>query len=168
MLFLTSVRRKELNEILMELTTLFCLIDDFCADFEAEYYKHLMDDGKIKRVWKSRLSLSEVMTIIIQFQRSGYRTFKHYYQRPVSVYLRWAFPQLVSYHRLWNWWLRPWYLYLPIFGAEKANAPAFLLSTPGRLPSVIVEEFPPILSGLKRLNGVRTRLVLWFQTSSHR
>ena len=83
----------------MELTTLFCQIDDFCADFEAEYYKHLIDDGKIKRVRKSRLSLSEVMTIIIQFQRSGYRTFKHYYQRPVSVYLRWAFPQLVSYHR---------------------------------------------------------------------
>jgi len=83
----------------MELTTLFCQIDDFCADFEAEYYKHLMDDGKIKRMRKSRLSLSEVMTIIIQFQRSGYRTFKHYYQRHVSVYLRWAFPQLVSYHR---------------------------------------------------------------------
>ena len=64
----------------MELTTLFCQIDDFCADFEAEYYKHLMDDGKIKRVRKSRLSLSEVMTIIIQFQRSGYRTFKHYFK----------------------------------------------------------------------------------------
>ena len=109
----------------MELTTLFCQIDDFCADFEAEYYKHLMDDGKIKRVRKSRLSLSEVMTIIIQFQRSGYRTFKHYYQRPVSVYLRWA----------------------------------FLLSTPCRLPSAIIEEFPPIVFLLKRLNGGRTRLV---------
>ena len=83
----------------MELTTLFGQIDDFWADFEAQYYQHLMADGRIKRVRKSRLSLSEVMTIIIQFQRSGYRTFKHYYQRHVGVYLRWAFPQLVSYHR---------------------------------------------------------------------
>jgi len=81
----------------MELTTLFGQIDDFWADFEAQYYQHLMADGRIKRVRKSRLSLSEVMTIIIQVQRSAYRTF--YYQRHVGVYLRWAFPQLVSYHR---------------------------------------------------------------------
>ncbi|HIA69118.1 TPA: hypothetical protein EYN98_24385 [Candidatus Poribacteria bacterium] len=59
----------------MELTTLFGQIDDFWADFEAQYYQHLMADGRIKRVRKSRLSLSEVMTIIIQVQRSAYRTF---------------------------------------------------------------------------------------------
>ena len=58
----------------MELTTLFGQIDDFWADFEAQYYQHLMADGRIKRVRKSRLSLSEVMTIIIQVQRSAYRT----------------------------------------------------------------------------------------------
>jgi len=62
-------------------------------------YRHLIDDGKIKRVRKSTLSQSEVMTIIIEFQRSGYRTFKHYYQRHVCMYLRWAFPQVVSYNR---------------------------------------------------------------------
>ena len=83
----------------MELTTLFCDIDDFCSDFLPEYHRHLIDDGKIKRVRKSTLSQSEVMTIIIEFQRSGYRTFKHYYQRHVCMYLRWAFPQVVSYNR---------------------------------------------------------------------
>mgnify|MGYP000011694123 CR=1 FL=1 len=83
----------------MGLTTLFCNIDDFCGDFLPEYHKHLIDDGKIKRVRKSTLSQSEVMTIIIEFQRSGYRTFKHYYQRHVCVHLRWAFPQVVSYNR---------------------------------------------------------------------
>ncbi len=83
----------------MGLTTLFCEIDDFCQDFEPEYRKHLLDNGKIKRVRKSTLSQSEVMTIIIEFQRSGYRTFKHYYQRHVCVHLRWAFPQVVSYNR---------------------------------------------------------------------
>ena len=83
----------------MGLTTRFCEIDDFCQDFEPEYNRHLIDDGKIKRVRKRTLSLSEVMTIIIEFQRSGYRTFKHYYQKHVCLYLRWAFPQLVSYNR---------------------------------------------------------------------
>ena len=83
----------------MELTTLFCDINDFCSDFLPEYHRHLIDDGKIKRVRKSTLSQSEVMTIIIEFQRSGYRTFKHYYQRHVCMYLRWAFPQVVSYNR---------------------------------------------------------------------
>ena len=43
------------------------------------------------------MSLSQVMAIIIQFQPSAYRAFKHYYHRPVGVYLRWVFPQLVSY-----------------------------------------------------------------------
>ena len=141
----------------MELTTLFCQIDDFCADFEAEYYKHLIDDGKIKRVRKSRLSLSEVMTIIIQFQRSGYRTFKHYYQRPVSVYLRWAFPQLVSYHR-----------FVELMAEALVPLCAYLWSRKGQcsgisfidsMPIAIIEEFPPIVFLLKRLNGGRTRLV---------
>jgi hypothetical protein len=40
-----------------------------------------------------------VMTIAVSFHQSGYRTFKHYYQRYVSVHLRWAFPRLVSYNR---------------------------------------------------------------------
>ena len=39
------------------------------------------------------------MTILINFHQSNYRTFKDYYQRHVCVYLRWAFPTLVSYNR---------------------------------------------------------------------
>ena len=43
----------------MGLTTLFCEIDDFCRDFEPEYRKHLIDDGKLKRVRKSTLIFSQ-------------------------------------------------------------------------------------------------------------
>jgi hypothetical protein len=39
------------------------------------------------------------MTILIGFHQSNYRTFKDYYQRHVGTYLRWAFPNLVSYTR---------------------------------------------------------------------
>ena len=46
-----------------------------------------------------KLHPSEVMTILIAFHQSGYRTFKHFYQRHVCVYYRAEFPNLVSYSR---------------------------------------------------------------------
>jgi hypothetical protein len=67
--------------------------------FELAYNKRLLEDGTRKRMRKSTLCLSEVMTIIIWFHRSGYRTFKDYYTKEVSTHLRWAFPDLVSYNR---------------------------------------------------------------------
>jgi len=83
----------------MEIHTLFCEIHDFCIEFEPKMNRHLIADGKRKRLRKSTLALSEVMTIIVAFHHSGYRTFKHYYQRHVCQHLCWAFPALVSYNR---------------------------------------------------------------------
>ena len=39
------------------------------------------------------------MTILVNFHHGGYRSFKHYYQKHVCRYLRWAFPKLVRYNR---------------------------------------------------------------------
>ena len=65
---------------------------------------------------KAKLYPSEVMAIIIYFQMSNYRTFKHYYQKHVCRYWRSEFPHLVSYNRFVE--LMPqvliplcWYLY---------------------------------------------------------
>ncbi len=58
----------------MEIHTLFCEIDDFCIEFEPLMNQHLIADGKIKRLRKHTLHLSEVMTIIVEFHRSNYRT----------------------------------------------------------------------------------------------
>jgi len=79
--------------------SLFCDVDDFCKEFEPILKEGLLNDGKIKRIRKSKLSLSEVMTIIILFHRSNYRTFKHYYINHVMIYLKGDFPELVSYNR---------------------------------------------------------------------
>ncbi len=46
-----------------------------------------------------RLSLSEILTIIIHFHQSNYRTFKHYYLEYVCQHLQDEFPKLVSYNR---------------------------------------------------------------------
>ena len=39
------------------------------------------------------------MTILILFHQSDYRTLKAFYEKHVRCYLRWAFPNLVSYNR---------------------------------------------------------------------
>jgi hypothetical protein len=82
-----------------DIIALFCDVDDFCLAFEPEYNKRLLEDGTRKRIRKGTLCLSEVMTIIINFHRSGYRTFKDYYLKEVCIHLRWAFPDLVEYNR---------------------------------------------------------------------
>ena len=81
------------------LDELFCDVDDFCLSFEPDWYKHLMSSGSIRRIRSNQLSLSEIMTILIAFQTSGYRNFKLYYLNLVSCYWRKAFPNLVSYSR---------------------------------------------------------------------
>ena len=83
----------------MSLLDLFCDVDDFCQEFEPKWEEYQLDTGLRKRRRKSRLSLSEIMTIVIHFHQSGYRTFKAYYTRHVQVHLRKEFPKLVSYSR---------------------------------------------------------------------
>ena len=83
----------------MEIVALFCDIDDFCLQFESLWQQHLIREGRRWRWRESRLCLSEVMTIVVSFHQSGYRTFKDYFLRYVTPYLRWAFPQIVSYTR---------------------------------------------------------------------
>jgi hypothetical protein len=81
------------------LVDIFCEIDDFCKSFEKQWIKQLISDGKIKRLAQSTLSMSEVMTIVVWFHRSGYRTFKWYYKNYVCNQLKGEFPNLVSYSR---------------------------------------------------------------------
>ncbi|CAK0779573.1 transposase [Gammaproteobacteria bacterium] len=47
----------------------------------------------------SVLVMSEIMTIIVAFHMSNYRTFKHFYINFVQKYWKDAFPNLVSYYR---------------------------------------------------------------------
>jgi Transposase DDE domain len=81
------------------LLNIFCDIDDFCKPMEKEWTKQLLSDGKIKRITKSSLSMSEIMTIVVWFHISGYRTFKWYYINHVCKELKREFPHLVSYNR---------------------------------------------------------------------
>jgi hypothetical protein len=83
----------------MILTKLFVEIDDFMKIYEPEMKKGMIGDGSVKRTRDGQLTLSEVMSIIVYFHMSGYRNFKDYYLKHVSVYLKDAFPTLISYNR---------------------------------------------------------------------
>jgi len=83
----------------MSLIETFCDVDDFCQDFEPRWKSFQLRSGLCQRDRKANLSLSEIMTIMIHFHQSGYRTFKDYYEKHVRKYLSAEFPKLVSYNR---------------------------------------------------------------------
>ena len=58
------------------LDAIYVDVDDFCLLFEPQWLKHLIESGEKQRIKPSRLSSSEVMTILIAFHQSGYRDFK--------------------------------------------------------------------------------------------
>ena len=55
--------------------------------------------GKRSYHRSGKLSVPEIMTIMILFHNSGYRCLKHFYLNEVCVNLRHLFPQVVSYNR---------------------------------------------------------------------
>jgi hypothetical protein len=81
------------------LVELFVTVDDFWHIFRPAWHKHLLSSGERQRIRSSRLSESEIMTIVILFHQSQYRTFKAFYLGYVCRHLKQDFPQLVSYPR---------------------------------------------------------------------
>ena len=95
----------------LDKTQIFCDLNDFYLDFEENYAKRLKLSTDDKRLpCQSRLCLSEVMTIVVLFHGSGYKTFKEFYLNEVLKYWRVDFPKLVSYNRFLE--LIPWSLLL--------------------------------------------------------
>ncbi len=82
----------------MSLLELFCDVDDFMLRFAPQWKASQVAAGQ-QRERAGQLCASEVMTILIHFHQSQYRTFKAYYTEHVQVHLTQEFPHLVSYTR---------------------------------------------------------------------
>lgn len=83
------------------LMEIFYIIDEFCKSFDQTIKKHSLsaDANKKTRNKKSKLSPSEVITILVLFHTGGYRNLKHFYLFYVSKHMNKEFPAQVSYNR---------------------------------------------------------------------
>ena len=82
---------------MLDITKLFCSIDDFWKSFKLHCYKKQIG-SKSSRGPNSYLSMSEIMTIMVLFHQSNFRTFKHFYFYLLANYSK-EFPKLPSYPR---------------------------------------------------------------------
>ncbi len=84
----------------MRIRELFCEVDAFWQQFGQDCEQGLLANGKHSRQHADEMHPSEMMTILIHFHQSCYRTFKHSYLKYVQVALRQEFPRLLSYTRM--------------------------------------------------------------------
>ena len=82
--------------IYSKITEISCLVDEFCKEYDQIVDKHLLGNPS-KR--PPVMSKSEVITITILFQLSGFRTFKHFYIYYLQKHMQDDFPATVSYNR---------------------------------------------------------------------
>lgn len=108
----------------MDLIELYCSIDDFWKSFKQQWDKHSIDNGKTKRGPEPELSIPEMMTIVILFHQSNYRTFKHFYGY-IEMYFKIYFPKLISYSRFVHVMKK---LLIPLF--------AYLLNRKGKITGI--------------------------------
>lgn len=83
----------------MEILPLFCEIDDFLKVFEKVYKRRALPGAKRTRQRATRLSQSEVMTILVLYHASGYKNLKAFYLQEVVRRHSLDFPSLCSYQR---------------------------------------------------------------------
>lgn len=88
-------------DIANQLVTIFCEIDDFCKEFDTvtAHQRLPAPFAKTARGPKGKLSVSEIMTILVLFQQMRFRTFKMFYCGFLQIYWKTYFPQLPSYTR---------------------------------------------------------------------
>jgi hypothetical protein len=83
----------------MSILELFYSVDDFWQQFAPSWQGNLLAAGQRQRLRATQMHPSEMMTIMILFHQSHYRTFKAYYTEYVHCHLHSEFPTLVSYQR---------------------------------------------------------------------
>lgn len=79
---------------MLPLVEIFCLIDDFCKYFYTVVDQKALQNPQKKRNRPHTMTLSEVMTILVLFHLSHYRTFKDFYLHTVQGVLNKEFPKL--------------------------------------------------------------------------
>lgn len=119
---------------LEQVTHIFVTVDDFCKLIEQHPHICLPPTSSHPKARKRKTSLSnsEIITIMICFHHSGFRTFKGFYTNHVQPYWSDLFPGLVSYNRFIELSQRCGLLlmlFVKIHGLGQCNGISFIDST---------------------------------------
>ena len=87
-----------------KITEIFCIIDDFCKEYDAEIEKKAISEpnGRMQRKRMWAMIRSEIMAILIYFHFNTFRYFKHYYLFYVKNHWCDLFPNQLSYNRFYE------------------------------------------------------------------
>jgi hypothetical protein len=118
-----------------KITEIFCVIDDFCKEFEKAKDGHVISENTDKKRRKRafKMSDSEVITILVLFHSGGYRNLKHFYINYIQKHMQNEFPQTVSYNRfteLQQKALMPMAIFLKTCCLGQCTGISFVDSTP--------------------------------------
>jgi len=111
------------------LLKIFVKVDDFFKKVKKCEMNYYLGERKVP---KSRLNASEIVTILIGFHYSNRRTFKSYYQEEIETYHKKDFPDLVSYNRfveLQQYYMWELYLFSKTFALGENTGISFVDST---------------------------------------
>jgi hypothetical protein len=79
-----------------KVSDIFCTVDEFCKNFEKTTKSFIIGKSSGR---PSKMSNSEVISILLLIQMSGFKCFKHYYIFYVQRHMQAEFPVTVSYNR---------------------------------------------------------------------
>ncbi|MGZ3767978.1 MAG: IS982 family transposase [Mucilaginibacter sp.] len=116
-----------------KITDIFCVVDEFCNDFDKSTEPYLL--GKPSKR-PPVMSKSEVISICLLFHLSGFRCFKHFYMFYVQRHMQAEFPYTVSYNRfveLSASVLMPMTIFLKTCCLGRCTGISFVDSTPIRV-----------------------------------
>jgi len=136
-----------------KITEIFCIVDDFCIEFDKVKDGHVLDknDGKKRRNRSFKLSDSEVITIMIMFHAGQFRNIKHFYINYIMAHHQKEFPQTVSYNRFVELQQKaaiPMAIFLKTFCLGACTGVSFIDSTPLKVCHIRREHSNKVFKGM--------------------
>lgn len=148
-----------------KVTDIYCIVDEFCKNFELTTKNFIL--GRPSRR-PPTMSNSEIISILLLFQISGFKCFKHYYIFYVQRHMQDDFPKTVSYNRfveLSQSVVMPLTIFLKTCCSGPCTGISFVDSTPIRVCKNKRIKANKVFKGTA-IWQINNGMVLWLQAPS--